>query len=118
MDLQSKKSAKESLNIGGGILFEINETSDFYIEFNSEEEIDLFQKYLDVNKIDLHWRGGESYSIKEMFNHKIKYLHINPMYKMSKISKEYVSSGAKIINCSQILNEINNQSNNKLLSWI
>ena len=99
-------------------MFEINETSDFYIEFNSEKEIDLFQRYLDVNKIELRWRGGESYSIKEMINHQIKYLHINPMYKLTMIIKEYVSSGAKIINCSQILNEINNQTNNKLLNWI
>lgn len=99
-------------------LFEINETSDFYIEFNSEKEIDLFQRYLDVNKIELRWRGGESYSIKEMIPHQMKYLHINPMYELSKVNKEYASFGVEIINCSQILNEINNQSNNKLLSWI
>ena len=99
-------------------LFEINETSDFYIEFNSEEEMDSFQKYLDVNKIELRWRGGEPYSIKEMINHQTKYLHINPMYELTRADKDFVSSVARIINCSQILNEINNQPNNKLLSWI
>lgn len=99
-------------------MFEINETSDFYIEFNSEEEMDSFQKYLDVNKIELRWRGGESYSIKEMINYQTKYLHINPMCKLTRADKDFVSSVARIINCSQILNEINNQSNNKLLSWI
>ena len=100
-------------------MFEINETSDFYIEFNSEEEIDLFQKYLDVNKIDLRWRDSGSKPIKEMINYRKKYMHINPMYILSRVEKGYVPFGAKIINCSNILNEINNnQPNNKLLSWI
>lgn len=99
-------------------MFEIKENSDFYIEFNSEEEIKLFQEYLDVNKIDLRWRGGESHSIKEMIPHKKKYLHINPMYELSRVDKGCALSGVKIINYSQILNEINIQLNNKLLSWI
>ena len=99
-------------------MFEIKENSDFYIEFNSKEEIKLFQEYLDVNKIDLRWRGGGSHSIKEMINHQTKYLHINPMYKLTRTDKGCIFPGVKVINCSYILNEINNQSNNKLLSWI
>lgn len=99
-------------------MFEIKENSDFYIEFNSEEEMNSFQEYLDVNKIVLRWRGGESKLIKEMINHQTKYLHINPMYELTRTDKGFIFPGVRIINCSQILNEINNQSNNKLLSWI
>lgn len=97
-------------------MFEINETSDFYIEFNSEEEIDSFQKYLDVNKIDLRWRGGESYSIKENLTYKYKCLHINPNYELSKADKDYAKgTGIKIIKFSEMFNLM---TENPLLSWL
>lgn len=99
-------------------MFEINETSDFYIEFNSEEEIDLFQKYLDEHEIILRWRVSRKTQIKGMIDYRDNYLHINPRYVLTRANKKYIEPEIKIINFSGICNQINNQQSNKLLSWI
>lgn len=97
-------------------MFEITKESDFYIEFDYEKEIDMFQQYIERNQIPLLWRNSRNNNIKENLTYKYKCLHINPNYELSQADKDYAKgTGIKIIKFSEMFNLM---TENPLLSWL